>query len=333
MNDKNNYFFRNIAKMLTFLKIFCLIRTFVKKFRNILALTFNSFAQDNATKLSGSLAYSTIFSLPPMLLLVILSGGYFYGQDAFQGKIFAELKDIIGSNTAMQIQNIIKGLYFQDNSFLATVISITALVIGATSIFTEIQGSLNQIWGVRSKSKKGILKILINRALSFSMIIGLGFLLIISLLANTIILTMGHWILDHFSWLPVGLIDGFNQAFLFLILNFLFAFIYKVLPDIKIKWRQVLPGALLTTLLFLLGKFFIGLYISRNNMISLYGAGSSIIILLVWVYFSALILYLGAEFSKAWTSINGYIIRPSSLAEESEKSLWLNYLRKLKNQE
>ena len=332
MNDKNNYFFRNIAKMRTFLKIFCLIKTFIKKFRNVLMLTFNTFGQDNATKLSGSLAYSTIFSLPPMLLLIIISGGYFYGQDAFQGKIFAELKDIIGSNTALQIQNIIKGLYVQEHSLLATTISIAALVIGATSIFTEIQGSLNQIWGVRSKSKKGILKILINRALSFSMVIGLGFLLIISLVANTIILTMGNWILNYFSWLPVALIDWLNQVFLFFILNFLFAFIYKVLPDVRIKWRQVLPGALLTTLLFLLGKFFIGLYISQNNMISLYGAGSSIIILLVWVYFSALILYLGAEFSKAWTTINGDIIHPTSLAEESEKRLWLNYLRKLKNQ-
>lgn len=309
-----------------------MIKVFLKKLRNVLVLTFNSFGQDNATKLAGSLAYSTIFSLPPMLLLVIISGGYFYGQDAFQGKIFAELKDIVGSNTAIQIQNIIKGLYIQEHSFLATTISITALIIGATSIFTEIQGSLNQIWGVRSKSKKGILKIIINRALSFSMIIGLGFLLIISLLANTIILTMGNWILEHFAWLPVGLIDWLNQLFLFLILNFLFAFIYKVLPDVRIKWRQVFPGALLTTLLFLLGKFFIGLYISQNNMISLYGAGSSIIILLVWVYFSALILYLGAEFSKAWTTINGDVIHPSSLAEESEKRLWLNYLRKLKNQ-
>lgn len=268
-----------------------------------------------------------------MLLLIIISGGYFYGQDAFQGKIFAELKDIIGSNSALQIQNIIKGLYFQDNSLLATVISIVALVIGATSIFTEIQSSLNQIWGVRSKSKKGILKFLINRALSFSMIIGLGFLLIISLVANTIILTMGNWIISHFAWLPVGLINGLNQASLFFILIFLFAFIYKVLPDVKIKWRQVLPGAILTTLLFLLGKFFIGLYISQNNMISLYGAGSSIIILLVWVYFSALILYLGAEFSKAWTTINGDIIHPTTLAEDSEKRLWQDYLRKLKNEE
>lgn len=267
-----------------------------------------------------------------MLLLVVISGGYFYGQDALQGKIFSALKDFIGAGTAMQVQDMIKSLQFQQKSTLATIISIVALVIGATGVFTEIQSSLNQIWGVHSKSKKSILKLLINRLVSFSMIIGLGFLLIISLLADTIILAIGKFFLSYLSWLPIPLISWLNQCFLFLILLFLFSFIFKVLPDVRLKWRYVLPGALVTTLLFMLGKFFIGMYISQNSMISLYGAASSVIILLVWVYFSSLILYFGAEFSRAWIAHKGIHPEPSAFAEENGIGFWSERLKKLKDE-
>lgn len=306
--------------------------SFLRKYKEVFSNTFTGFSRDNATKLSGSLAYSTIFSLPPMLLLVVISGGYFYGQDALQGKIFSELKDFIGSNAAIQIQDMVKALHFQKNGMLATVISIVALVIGATGVFTEIQSSLNQIWGVHSKSKKSILKLLINRLISFSMIIGLGFLLIISLLADTIILAIGKFFLSYFSWLPISMISLLNHCFLFLVLLFLFSFIYKVLPDVRLKWRYVLPGALVTTILFIIGKFFIGMYISQNSMISLYGAASSVIILLVWIYFSSLILYFGAEFSRAWIAYKGIHPEPSSFAEENGIGFWSERFRKLKDE-
>ncbi|PSK89865.1 membrane protein [Taibaiella chishuiensis] len=288
----------------------------------------NSFINDKGMKLSGSLAYSTIFSLPPMLLLIIIFGGTFYGQDALQGRIFTELKDIVGSNTALQIQDIIKGLQFQKNSTIATVIGTIALVIGATGIFVEIQDSLNMIWGVRPKAKKGFIKLVLNRVISFSMIIGLGFLLIVSLVVNTLLLALSRWILGKFPELPFNALNLINTAIIFFVISFLFTVIFKMLPDVRIRWKQVWPGAFVTAALFLVGKFLIGVYISNTNTVSLYGAASSIIVLLLWIYFSAAILYFGAQFTRAYIEYHGRKIEPNSYAEYSEKRL----LQQLKEQ-
>lgn len=288
----------------------------------------SSFVNDKGMKLSGSLAYSTIFSLPPMLLLIIIFGGTFYGQDALQGRIFTELKDIVGSNTALQIQDIIKGLQFQKNSTLATVIGTVALVIGATGIFVEIQDSLNMIWGVRPKAKKGFIKLLLNRVISFSMIIGLGFLLIVTLVVNTILLALSRWILSKFPELPFNVLNLINTVVIFFVISFLFTVIFKMLPDVRIRWKQVWPGAFVTAGLFLVGKFLIGIYISNTNTVSLYGAASSVIVLLLWIYFSAAILYFGAQFTRAYIEHHGRKIEPNSYAEYSEKRL----LQQLKEQ-
>lgn len=302
------------------------VKQIFKKYWEILMDAGNGFLNDKGMKLSGSLAYSTIFSLPPMLLLVIIFGGTFYGQDALQGKIFTELKDLVGSNTALQIQDIIKGLQFQKNSFIATVIGTVALVVGATGIFVEIQDSLNMIWGVRPKAKKGFIKLLLNRVISFSMIIGLGFLLIVSLVVNTLLLALSSWILSKFPQLPFNALNLINTAVIFFVISFLFSVIFKMLPDVRIHWKQVWPGAFVTAALFLVGKFLIGIYISHTNTVSLYGAASSIIVLLLWIYFSAAILFFGAQFTRAYIEYHGRRIEPNSYAEYSEKRL-LQHLR------
>lgn len=297
------------------------LKQIFKKYWEIISNAGAGFGNDKGMKLSAALAYSTIFSLPPMLLLIIIFGGAFYGQDALQGKIFTELRDIVGANTALQIQDIIKGLQRQKLSTVATVISSIALIIGATGIFVEIQDSLNMIWGVRAKHKKGFVKLLINRALSFSMIIGLGFLLIVSLIINAIMLALSKFILERLPDLPINILSLISNLFIFFVLSFLFSVIFKMLPDVKIKWRQVWPGAFVTSALFLVGKFFIGLYISNATTVSLYGAAGSIIVLLLWIYFSAAILYFGAEFTRAYMEHSGEKIAPSSYAEYSEKRL------------
>ncbi len=297
------------------------VKQIFKKYWEILVDAGSGFANDKGMKLSGSLAYSTIFSLPPMLLLVIIFGGTFYGQDALQGKIFMELKDIVGSNTALQIQDIIRGLQFQKNSMIATIIGTIALVIGATGIFVEIQDSLNMIWGVRSKAKKGFIKLLLNRAISFSMIIGLGFLLIVSLVVNTILLALSKWLLSKFPEMPFNVLNLINTAVIFFVISFLFTVIFKMLPDVRIRWKQVWPGAFVTAALFLVGKFLIGIYISNTNTVSLYGAASSIIVLLLWIYFSSAILFFGAEFTRAYIEYHGRRIEPNSYAEYSDKRL------------
>jgi len=298
-----------------------------KKYWKILVDAATGFGKDKGMKLSAALAYSTIFSLPPMLLLIIIFGGTFYGQDALQGKIVAELRDLVGTNTALQIQDVIRALQGQELSRMATVISTVALVIGSTGIFVEIQDSLNMIWGVRAKSKKGIVKLLINRVLSFSMIIGLGFLLIVSLIVNTVMLALSKYLLQLLPDFPVDLLSVISNVFIFFVLSFLFSVIFKMLPDVKVKWREVWPGAFVTSALFLLGKFFIGLYISGATMVSLYGAAGSIIVLLLWIYFSAAILYFGAEITRASIEAKGKKIQPSNYAEYSDKRL-LQYLEK-----
>lgn len=284
------------------------------------------FADDKAPKLSAALAYNTIFSLPPMLLLIIVVGGTFYGEQAITGQLFGELKEFVGDSTAMQIQEVMSKINFQKNSAIATTISVVILIMGATGIFVEIQDSLNLIWGVRAKAKKSFVKILLSRLLSFTMIIGFGFLLIVSLVLNAVILGFSDFILKKLPFIPVNMIGVVNTAFTFTILLVLFMAIFKMLPDVKIKWRQVLPGAIVTTLLFFFGKYLIGLYISGNTMASLYGAAGSVIVLLLWIYFSAFILYFGAEFTKAYIEHFGGKILPNSYAEYTEKILLKEYL-------
>lgn len=303
------------------------------KYWSILKIAGSGFGSDNAGKLSGSLAYSTIFSLPPMLLLVTIFGGYFYGPDAFSGKVFSELNQVLGAETALQVQNVIKGLNEQEDSFFAAVIGGVALVIGATGVFTEIQSSLNSIWGVRAKAKKGVLKLLLNRLLSFSMIIGLGFVLIVSLVINTLLVALSHQIIQLIPDFPVNFINIASFVVIFFVISFLFGIIFKMLPDVKLKWRQVWPGAFVTTILFLIGKYVINIYISSNNTITLYGAASTVIVLLVWIYFSSLILYFGAEFTKAYIEFHGKIIQPSTFAEFDDKRSWRIMMEKKKKLE
>lgn len=303
----------------------------LNKYWRILKDAGNGFSNDKCMKLSSSLAYNTIFALPPMLLLIIIFGGAFYGKDAVQGRVFTELKDYVGSTTALQIQNVIKGLQQQRNSMAATVIGAIALVIGSTGIFVEIQDSLNMIWGVKAKAKKGIIKFVINRVMSFSLIIGLGFLLIVTLIINALLLALSAELAKFFPNLSISYLNYLNSAIIFAVISFLFSVIFKMLPDVRIRWKQVLPGSVVTAALFLLGKFLIGIYISQNRTATLYGAASSIIILLLWIYFSAAILYFGAEFTRAYIEWQGKRIIPSSYAEYSDKRILMHMREEQEN--
>lgn len=307
--------------------MFVKIKIVLNKYWKILKDAANGFSDDKGMKLSSALAYSTIFSLPPMLLLIIIFAGTFYGKDAVEGRVFVELRKIFDdSEIALQIQDVIRGLQQQKNSLAATVIGAVALVIGSTGIFVEIQDSLNMIWGVRPKAKKGFVKLLLNRAISFSMIIGLGFLLIVSLIINALLIALSSKLTHWFPGLPINLLNFINSGLIFLVLSFLFSVIFKMLPDVRIRWKQVWPGSIVTAGLFLIGKFAIGIYISQNKTVSLYGTASSIIILLLWIYFSAAILYFGAEFTRAYIEYHGKRIVPNSYAEYSDKRI-LKHLR------
>lgn len=272
------------------------------------------FLDDKGMKLSAALAYYTIFALAPLLLLLISLAGIFLGKDAIQGKVFEELNGLIGASAALQIQDMIKAIELSDKSTFALVIGIFTLFIGATSIFGEIQDSINIIWKVKAKPKKGWLKLLKNRLLSSSLIVSLGFLLIVSLIANGMILAMMDRLSRFLPDMTVWIANILNTAITFIVITILFGAIFKVLPDVKIKWKDVRTGAIFTACLFLIGRFLIGLYISTTATGSTFGAAGSLIVVLVWIYYTAVILYLGAEFTQVYAEYKGHHIEPADFA-------------------
>ncbi len=270
------------------------------------------FSKNKVTKLSASLAYYTVFSMAPMLVVIIYLAGLFWSQNAIEGNIVQHLQGLIGNASASQIQSIIKNASINSgNSTFTAIIGFAALFIGATTVFTEMQSSLNSIWSLRLKKDTGILKLLLSRILSFSIVISLSFLLLVSLVANTILEGLIGKIQEMFPGIAFQLIYIINLLTTFIVTAFLFGVIYKVLPNAEIKWRDVAAGSVFTAVLFMLAKFGITLYVAKTNLGSSYGAAGSLVVLLAWIYFSSMILYFGAEVTKAYSMKYGGQIRPN----------------------
>lgn len=275
----------------------------VAKFRqyfSILKEATNDFIDDNAIKLSASLAYFTIFSIGPMLLVVITLVGFFYDQANITNRIFEQMSLLIGKTGTEQLKSILDNISNQHNTGLFGIIGVVVLVFGATGIFTEIQGSINYIWSIKAKPKKGWLKYITDRLLSFSLIIGIGFLMLVTLFINLLV-DMLTKRLALFIGSNVIIVQGINILLLFASVTLLFTIIYKVLPDATIYWKDAMTGASFTSGFFLVGKFLIGYYLGSSKTLDAFGAAASIILLLSWVYYSALILYFGAEFTKVYS--------------------------------
>ena len=286
----------------------------IKGIWKLLKESITGFNNDKVFKLSGSLAYFTIFSIGPMLLVIIFFANIFYGREAIEGTIYGQIKGFVGPDAALQIQAIIKSASLSGKSKLTAIIGFATLLIGTTTVFAEIQDSINMIWNLKTKPEKGWIKMILNRLLSFSIVVGLAFLLLVSLIINGLLEALGDRLGHMFPQLTVMFLYIFNLILTFIVITLLFAIIFKVLPDAKIKWKDVLIGAIVTAVLFMLGKFGISYYIGSSNIGSSYGAAGSIIILLLWVYYSAIILYFGAEFTRAYAAHFGNRIYPSSYA-------------------
>ncbi|QEC57787.1 YihY/virulence factor BrkB family protein [Flavisolibacter ginsenosidimutans] len=280
---------------------------------------FSGFGNDKVTKLSASLAYYTGFSLAPLLVVIIAICGFFFGAEAVQGSIQTQMQSFIGADAAKQIQDMIKNAAISGKGTLATIIGAVTLLIGASSIFAEIQDSINSIWGLKAKPKAGIMRLVKSRLLSFGLIASLGFLLLVSLAATTVVESLGNRLKAALPDVTVVLFYVINLVLTLGVTTVLFAVIFKVLPDAKIKWKAVWPGAIVTSLLFLIGKFAISLYISKTNVGSTYGAAGSLAVIFVWIYYSSIILYFGAEFTKAYTINKGAKVVPSQYAEWSQE--------------
>ncbi len=308
------------------MKIFS--KQYLQKFWKILKATFLGFISDNGLKLSASLAYYTIFSIAPLLVLVLALIGIFLKDEHNRDFLYQQIQHYVGLQASGQIKETIKNYAIHSKSGTALISGIVVLLVGASSMFVEIQDSLNIIWRVKAKPKKGWLKLLQNRFLSFSLIASLGFLLLVSLLVNLLVTALSNRIQHFFPGIDI-IIYGVNLALTFIVISTLFAIIFKVLPDVKITWKDVRSGAFFTALLFMLGQYLIGLYIQYFANSSAYGAAGSAIVILTWIYYTAAILYLGAEFTQVYAEASGSRIEPAEYAvavKQTEVEMEVNKL-------
>lgn len=302
-------------------------KTTLNSVGKILKDTFSGFMDDKALKLSAALSYYTLFSLGPLLLLMISVAGIFFGDEAVRGHLFGEINGLLGNEAAAQVQDTIKNLELSGKSNIAVIIGAVTLLIGATTVFGEIQDSINIIWRVKAKPKRGWVKFLKDRLLSSSLIVALGFLLIVSLIVNGALKALNEWLIARFPDVTIILFTAIDFIVSFAVISVLFGTIFKVLPDVKIAWKDVRMGAFFTSCLFMLGRYLIGLYLQTTGTASTYGAAGSVIIILVWVYYTAAIMYLGAEFTRAYANSTGLRIQPADYAvyvEQTEREMDTN---------
>jgi membrane protein len=275
---------------------------------------FQKYNEDNVTQLAASLAFFTVFSLAPLLLIVVVIAGLIIGQSEAQQQIVSQVQTVAGENVAEQVDQIITNMSERDNSLIASIVGGITLFIGATTLFAQLQQSLNRIWNVKPKPERSAVKVLIRkRVLSFIMILFIGLLLLASVIAGTFISNLSVFVQETVPGIEF-ISRVLNFVVSFVILTLVFAFIYKVLPDVKISWEDVWFGAAVTALLFTIGILLISLYINESTITSPYGAAGTFIVILLWVYFSAQLLFIGAQITQVYAETYGKEIHPDDNA-------------------
>lgn len=281
--------------------------------------TFTDFMASEPMVFSASIAYYAMFSLPSIIVLIIISAGTFFGEEAASGRLYTQITGFVGPSSADAIQDIVENVHKSDGNILATIISIVTLILSATSVLGTMQSALNHIWGVKVQAKsKWWLKTLIDRFFSMAMVVSLGFLLAISLVLDTFVGVLKESIQGILGDTSVYLIWIINNIISLGIATLVFALIFKILPDVKLRWKDVWVGAGITTLLFTLGKFLIGLYLGNSQLTDTYGAAGSFIIILIWVYYSCIIVLFGAECTQVYTRLYGRGVEPKRYAVRVE---------------
>lgn len=283
---------------------------------NLIKETFNNWIDDKASRLAAALAYYTVFSLPPLLILVIAIAGTFLGEEAARGEVVAQLQSLTGTEGAKAIEAVITGASNSGSgtSLSASIISIVILLFGATAVVAQLQDALNTIWKVVPKPGNMIKIFIFQRLLSFGMILGVVFMLLVSLIMSAALGILSQYLGGLFPGLEFiwALIDFILSLS---VISALFAMMFKYLPDVQIKWNDVIIGAVITAFLFNVGKYLIGLYLAKSAFNSTYGAAGSLVVLLAWIYYSAQILFLGAEFTQVYARRFGSRIEPKEYAE------------------
>jgi membrane protein len=285
-----------------------------ENFLNLIRNTFKEWSEDKAPRLAAALAYYTVFAIPPLLVILLGIASLFLNQQEVQDALLGEIGGLLTPEAARAIGGMIEGAKTDQAGGLAAAVGVGILLLGASGIFLQLQDALNTVWEVRAKPGLGIMALLKKRFFSFLMVLAVGFLLLVSLVLSTALTALGEWIQ---SWLPGSnwVFQSVNFLLPFLAITLLFALMFRYMPDAEIAWRDVWPGAAITSLLFNLGKTLIGLYLARSNLAHTYGAAASVVLIFVWVYYTAQILLLGAEFTKVYAEQLGAGIRPEPHAE------------------
>jgi membrane protein len=275
-----------------------------------------NWVEDNASRLSAALAYYSIFSIAPLLLITVGITGLVLGQDAVNGQLYGELKSYVGTDSAEMVQSMVQSVAKPAQGMLATTLGFFTLVLGASGVFAQLKDALNTIWKVKPKRGNGFMALLRGRLLNFGMVLVFGFLLLVSLLLSTAIAALNQRI-DDFLTFPAVVWAAVAFLISLSVVTLLFAMIFKVLPDAKIAWRDVWIGAIITALLFEIGKMGLSWYLGLESTASIFGAAGSVVLLLLWVYYTSSILFFGAEFTQVYAQANGRTIEPASNAELS----------------
>lgn len=285
----------------------------MKKYAGLLKETFKEFGQDKAPRLGAALAYYTIFSVGPLLLIAVAMAGIFWGQEAAQGRVSAELGKVFGSQMAESLETMVQAAAKPKTGTLATIVGVLTLMLGASGVFGQLKDALNTIWNVEKKPAAGVKGFIKERFLSMAMVLGIGFLLLVTLVVDAGISAMGDRLAAYVGGEAVMQVIQFVVSFV--VVTVLFAAIFRILPDVKIAWHDVWLGAAATAFLFALGKIGLGLYLGKAAVGSAYGAAGSLVILLVWVYWSAQILFFGAEFTQVYARTYGSLKGDNSKRE------------------
>jgi membrane protein len=297
------------------------LKTFFSNLAIITKKAFQEWLGADPFRQSAVVAYYAVFSIPALLVIVVALAGLVFGREAVQGEISDQIKVAISEKAAESIEDIIAKASEEKTSIIATIIGFITLLLGSTGVFTELQTSLNQVWEVKVVAKKKLLKTIKNRIFSFGLVLSIGFLMLISLLLTTALEAFSEWIKIMLPDFMLFVFKALNFIISFGVISILFALIFKVLPDARIRWRDVWIGAMATTLLFILGKFGLGIYFAKADPGSTYGAAGSIILIMLWVSYSCMILFFGAEFTKQYAILHGRKIEPtpdSTIISEAE---------------
>ncbi len=287
----------------------------IKDLGKLFKITFNEWNDKDPFRQSAVIAYYSIFSIPGLLVLIIAISGYFFGKDVVNENILAQISTTMGADTALQVKDILVNISKSRSTIWGSILGIITILIGATGVFVELQITLNAIWQVEVVPKKGILPILKARLFSFGLILAIAFLLIISLVISAGLAAFSNWIEGYTSEFTIILFYILNFIFSLAVISMLFALMFKILPDAKIKWKHVWLGSVLTGLLFTIGKTALSYYFSKAEPASVYGAAGSVIFILLWVSYSSMILFFGAEFTAAYSKMYLPKVPPTEIAK------------------